>query len=77
MSIVDEERIMYAVRIPDDMNKVYITVASSDFIADKTYSVAESPSIEDVSEELFDGRLLFGGASTNTTPLFTFIPKYR
>lgn len=77
MSIVDGERIMYAVRIPDDMNKVYITVASNDFVADKTYSVAESPSIENASGELFEGRLLFGGTSTNTTPLFPFNPKRR
>lgn len=77
MSIVDGEQIMYAVRIPDDMNKVYITVASSDFIANKTYSVAETLSIEDASGELFDGRLLFGGTLSNTTPLFPFIPKYR
>ena len=77
MSIVDGEQIMYAVRIPDDMDKVYVTVASSDFVADKTYNVAESLSIEDASGELFDGRLLFGGTSTNTAPLFPFIPKYR
>lgn len=77
MSIVDGERIMYAVRIPDDMDKVYVTVASSDFIADKTYSVAELPSIDDASRVLFEGRLLIGGTSTNVTPLFPFIPKYR
>ena len=77
MSITDGERIMYSVRIPDDINKVYITVASSDFIADKTYKVTESISIEDSSGELFDGRLLFGGTSTKLTPLFHFIPKYR
>lgn len=77
MSITDEEKIMYAVRIPDDMDKVYVTVTSRDFIADKTYSVAESLSIDDASGELFDGRLLFGGTSTNTTSLFQFIPKYR
>lgn len=77
ISIADGEQIIYAVRIPDDMNKVYVTVASSDLIADKTYSVAESTSIEDTSGELFEGRLLFGGTSTNTTPLFPFIPKYR
>lgn len=77
MSIVDGEDIMYAVHIPNDMTKVYITVASSDFVADKTYSVAESPLIKDASRELFEGRLLFGGTSTNTTPLFQFIPKYR
>ncbi len=77
MSIVDGEQIMYAVRIPDDMNKVYITVASNDFISYKTYSVAESLSIENASGELFERRLLFGGASTNTTSLFPFTPKYR
>lgn len=77
MSITDGERIMYSVRIPDDINKVYITVASSDFIADKTYKVTESISIENSSGELFDGRLLFGGTSTKLTPLFHFIPKYR
>ena len=77
MSIADGEQIMYAVRIPDDLDKVYITVASSDFIADKTYSVAESPSIDNASGELFERRLLFGGASTDTTPLFPFNPKYR
>ena len=77
MSIVDGEQIMYAVRIPDDMDKVYVTVASRDYIANKTYSVAESLSIEDASGELFEGRLLFGGTSTNSTPLFHFIPKYR
>lgn len=77
MSIVDGERIMYAVRIPDDMSKVYITVASNDFVADKTYSVVESPSIENASGELFEGRLLFGGTSTNTAPLFPFNPKRR
>ena len=76
MSIVDGERIMYAVRIPDDMDKVYVTVASRDFIADKTYNVAESMSIEYASGELFEGRLLFGGTSTNTTPLFPFNPTY-
>ena len=76
MSIVDGERIMYAVRIPDDMDKVYVTVASRDFIADKTYNVAESMSIEYASGELFEGRLLFGGKSTNTTPLFPFNPTY-
>lgn len=77
MSIADGEQTMYAVRIPDDMDKVYVTVASSDFIADNTYSIAESPSIENASVELFEGRLLFGGTSTNMIPLFTFIPKYR
>ena len=77
MSIVDGEQIMYAVRIPDDMDKVYATVASRDYIANKTYSVAESMSIENASGELFEGRLLFDGTSTNTTLLFPFIPKYR
>lgn len=77
MSIVDGEQIMYAVRIPDDMDKVYVTVASRDFIADKTYNVAESMSIEYASGELFDGRLLFGGTSMNTTSLFPFNPTYR
>jgi hypothetical protein len=77
MSIADGERIMYAVRVPDDINKVYVTVASSDFIADKTYCVSESSSIEDAGGELFEGRFLFGGASTDTTPLFFFNPKYR
>lgn len=77
MSIVDGEQIMYAVRIPDDIDKVYVTVASRDFVANKTYSAAESSSIEDASGELFEGRLLFGGTSTNMPPLFTFIPKYR
>ena len=77
MSIVDEERTMYAVRIPDDMNNVYVTVASNDFIADKNYSVAESTSIEDANGELFEGRVLFGGVSTNTTPLFPFSPKRK
>jgi hypothetical protein len=77
MSIVDVERIMYAVRIPDDMSKVYITVASNNFVADKTYSVAESPSIENASGELFEGRLLVGGTSMNTAPLFPFNPKRR
>ena len=77
MTIADGEQIMYAVRVPDDMSNVYITVASSDFIADKTYSVAESSSIEDARDELFNGRLLFGGASTDMTPLFPFTPKYR
>lgn len=77
MSIVDGEQIMYAVRITDDIDKVYVTVASRDFVANKTYSVAESPSIDDASGELFEGRLLFGGTSTNTTPFFSFIPKYR
>ena len=77
MSIADGERIMYSVRIPDDMSKVYITVASSCFIAKKTYEIAESPSIEDASGELFEGRLLFGGTSTDSTPLFQFEPKYR
>lgn len=77
MSIVDDERILYAVRIPDDMNKVYITIASSDFVAERTYQVAESPSIQDASGELFEGRLLFGGTSTNSTSLFPFNPKYR
>jgi hypothetical protein len=77
MSVADGEQIMYSVRVPDDMNKVYITIASSDFIADKTYSVTESSSIEDASGELFDGRLLFGGALTKDTPLFHFTPKYR
>ena len=77
VSIVDGEQIMYAVRVPDDMNKVYVTVASNDFIADKTYNVAESMSIEYASGELFEGRLLFGGTSTNTTPLFPFNPTYR
>ena len=77
MSVADGEQIMYSVRVPDDMNKVYITIASSDFIADKTYGVTESSSIEDASGELFDGRLLFGGALTKDTPLFHFTPKYR
>lgn len=77
MSIVDGERIMYAVRIPDDINKVYVTVASSDFVADKTYNVSESPSIEGTSTELFEGRLLFGGSSTNATPLFSFTPRRK
>lgn len=77
VSIADGERMMYAVRVPDDMKKVYITVASSDFVVDKTYSVVKSPSIEDASRELFEGRLLFEGISTNTTPLFPFSPKYR
>ena len=77
MSIVDGEQIMYAVRIPDDIDKMYVTVASRDFVANKTYSVAESPSIDDASGELFEGRLLFGGTSTNMTPFITFIPKYR
>ena len=77
MTIADGEQVMYAVRVPDNMNNVYITVASSDFIADKTYSVAETSSIENASDELFDGRLLFGGASTDMTPLFPFTPKYR
>ena len=77
ISIADGKQIMYAVRIPDDLNKVYITVALSDFIANKTYEVAEFLSIEDANGELFEGRLLFGGASTNMTPLFPFIPKYR
>ncbi|MEE1121867.1 MAG: carbohydrate-binding domain-containing protein [Prevotella sp.] len=77
MSIVDGERIMYAVRIPDDMSKVYITVASNDFVADKTYSVAESHSIDDASRELFEGRLLFEGTSTDVIPLFPFNPKRR
>ena len=77
MSIVDGEQIMYAVRIPDNMDKVYVTVASRDYIANKTYSVAESLSIEEATGELFEGRLLFGGTSTNMTPLFQFIPKYR
>jgi hypothetical protein len=77
MSIVDGEQIIYAVRIPDDMNKVYVTVASDDFIANKKYSVAESTTVEDASEELFDGRLLFGGSSNNMTPLFPFIPMYK
>jgi hypothetical protein len=76
MSIADGEQVMYAVRIPNDMDKVYITVASSNFIADKTYSVAESHSIENESGKLFEGRLLFGGTSTNTKPLFPFIPIY-
>lgn len=77
MSIVDGEQIMYAVRIPDDMNKVYVTIASSDFIADKTYRVAESSSIKEASANLFEGRLLFGGISTVTTYLFPFSPKYK
>ena len=77
MSIGDEERIMYSVRVPDDMNKVYITVASSDFVAGKTYRVTESPLIESASGDLFDGRLLFGGTSSKLTPLFPFIPMYR
>ena len=76
MSIVDGEQIMYAVRIPDDMNKVYITVASSDFVPNKTYSVSETLSIEKASGVLFEGRLLFGGISTNITSLFPFIPNY-
>jgi hypothetical protein len=75
MTIVDGEQIMYAVRIPDDMDKVYVTVASRDFVADKTYSVAKSSSIDDANGELFEGRLLFGGTSTNTTSLFSFIPN--
>ena len=77
MSIVDGEQIMYAVRIHDDIDKVYVTVASRDFVANKTYSVAESPSIDDASGELFEGRLLFGGTSTVTTSLFPFSPKYK
>ena len=76
MSIADGERIMYSVRIPDDMNKVYITIASSDFIAGKTYNIEESPTIENVSGELFDGRLVYGGTSANSTLLFPFIPTY-
>ena len=77
VSIVDGEQIMYAVRVPDNMDKVYVTVASNDFVANKTYSVAESTSIDDAIGELFEGRLLFGGVSTNTAPLFPFTPKYR
>ena len=77
MSIIDDERILYAVRIPDDMNKVYITIASSDFVAERTYQVAESPSIQDASGELFEGRLIFGGISTDMTALFPFNPMYR
>ena len=77
MSIVDGERIMYSVRVPDDMDKVYITVATSEFVADKTYMVAESASIEDASGDLFEGRLLFGGTSNNVTSLFPFTPQCR
>jgi hypothetical protein len=77
MIIADEEQIMYAVRVPDDMSNVYITVASSDFTANKTYSVAETSSIENARDELFNGRLLFGGSSTDITPLFPFTPNYR
>lgn len=77
MSIVDGEQIMYAVRIPDDIDKVYVTVASRDFVANKTYSVAESLLIGNTIGELFDGRLLFGGISTNMTSLFPFNPTYR
>ena len=77
MSIVDGERIMYSVRVPDDMDKVYITVAASEFVADKTYMVAESASIEDASGDLFEGRLLFGGTSNNATSLFPFTPQRR
>ena len=77
MSVADGERIMYSVRVPDDMNKVYITVASSDFISGKTYRVTESNLIEGASGELFDGRLLFGGSSANMKPLFSFSPNRR
>ena len=77
LSIVDGGQIKYSVLIPDNMDKVYVTVASSDFIANKTYNVVESSSIDDAGRELFEGRLQFGGTSINMTSLFSFTPKYR
>lgn len=77
LSIVDGGQIKYSVLIPDDMNKVYVTVASKEFIANKTYSVAEATLIADACEDLFEGRFLFGGTSTKVTSLFSFNPKYK
>lgn len=77
MAIADEEQVMYAVLVPDNMDKVYVTVASYDFVAGKTYTVAESLSVEGASKELFEGRLLFGGSSTNMTSLFPFNPTRK